>query len=155
MAVLLPPVVLFPKEQYPREALFDPQVFNPMDLNPTAVLKIPPIREEPELLLDWRAQYPTEVLPGVRSPMLSMHPKTVPATVGVARVALPLALPQQMALAPFDIRTWPAVPQEFAQSMIPAPGLIALVPLPVSQLRLVLNPITSWQEPNGSANAVL
>jgi hypothetical protein len=51
--------------------------------------------------------------------------------------------PQQIAFAPFDIRTWPAVPVESAQSMIPAPGLIALVLVPVSQLSVAEKPIES------------
>jgi hypothetical protein len=56
-------------------------------------------------------------------------------TVQVPKVKVPeTPPPQQIALAPFDIRTWPAVPQELAQSMMPAPGLIAFVLLPVSQL---------------------
>jgi hypothetical protein len=38
-----------------------------------------------------------------------------------------------MALLPFDISTWPAVPVDEAQSMIPAPGLMAWVLSPVSQ----------------------
>jgi hypothetical protein len=47
-----------------------------------------------------------------------------------------------MALLPFDISTWPAVPVELAQSMIPAPGLMAPVEVPVSQ-QMVLTPIAS------------
>jgi hypothetical protein len=68
-----------------------------------------------------------------------MQPLTIPATVGVAAATEP----QQMALAPFDISTWPAVPVELAQSMMPAPGLMALVLSPVSQLAPVKNPIAS------------
>jgi hypothetical protein len=54
---------------------------------------------------------------------------------------------QQTALAPFDTRAWRFVPQEFAQSIIPAPGLIALVLLPVNQLHPLSKPIASWQLP--------
>jgi hypothetical protein len=56
-------------------------------------------------------------------------------------------VPQQIALLPFDINTWPAVPQEPAQSMIPAPGLIAFVEVPVSQFSVVEKPIANWQLP--------
>ena len=81
-----------------------------------------------------------------------VQPSTRPATVGVAgEPPPPPAAPQQMALLPFDIRTCPAVPVEAAQSMMPAPGLIALVESPVSQLLVGEKPIASWQEPVGSA----
>jgi hypothetical protein len=62
-----------------------------------------------------------------------VQPKTIPATVGVA-AGVAAGEPQQIALEPLDIRTCPAVPQELAQSMMPAPGLIAFVLSPVSQL---------------------
>jgi hypothetical protein len=52
-----------------------------------------------------------------------------------------------MALAPLLMRTWPAVPQELAQSMMPAPGRMALVLSPVNQLQVELKPIASWQLP--------
>jgi hypothetical protein len=48
-----------------------------------------------------------------------------------------------MALLPFDISTWPAVPVEAVQSMIPAPGLMALVLLPVNQLSVAEKPMAS------------
>ncbi len=71
-----------------------------------------------------------------------VQPRRIPATVGVAGVA-PGTPPQQIALAPFDIRTCPSVPQELAQSIIPAPGLIAFVLVPVSQLSVPENPMES------------
>jgi hypothetical protein len=65
-------------------------------------------------------------------------------TVQVPKVKVPeTPPPQQTAFAPFDIRTWPAVPQELAQSMMPAPGLIALVLVPVSQLSVAEKPMAS------------
>jgi hypothetical protein len=44
---------------------------------------------------------------------------------------------QQRALPTLE-STWPVVPQELAQSMMPAPGLMALVLVPVSQLQVEL-----------------
>jgi hypothetical protein len=75
-------------------------------------------------------------------------------TVQVPKVNVPeTPPPQQTAFAPFDIRTWPAVPQELAQSTMPAPGLIAFVLHPVSQL-LLPKPIASWQEPFATGKEV-
>ena len=68
--------------------------------------------------------------------------KPVPAVIEVT-VPPPPAVPQQIALLPFDIRTWPAAPVEAAQSMIPAPGLMALVESPVSQLSVAEKPMAS------------
>jgi hypothetical protein len=51
------------------------------------------------------------------------------------------------AFDPVEVRTWPAVPQELSLSIIPAPGLIALVLLPVNQLSEPEKPIASWQLP--------
>jgi hypothetical protein len=63
----------------------------------------------------------------------------------------PPAAPQQIALLPFDISTWPAVPQEPAQSMMPAPGLMALVLVPVNQLSVTEKPMANWQLPVAEA----
>jgi hypothetical protein len=65
-------------------------------------------------------------------------------TVQVPKVNVPeVPPPQQTALVPFDIKTWPAAPQESAQSIMPAPGLMAFVLLPVSQLSVAEKPIAS------------
>jgi hypothetical protein len=56
-----------------------------------------------------------------------------------------------MALLPFDISTWPAVPVDEAQSMMPAPGLMALVLSPVNQLSVAEKPMASWQDPVAEA----
>ena len=97
-----------------------------------AMFPNPPVRESNEL-------HPRAVLPA------TVQPRTMPATVGVAAEAPPAA-PQQMALEPSDIRTWPAEPQEPAQSMMPAPGLMAPVLVPDSQQNVVV-PIANWQLP--------
>ena len=78
-----------------------------------------------------------------------VQPKTIPATVGVAGVPPPPppAVPQQIAFAPLDIRTWPAVPVAPAQSMMPAAGRIERVLQPVSQQHPLPNPMASWQSP--------
>jgi hypothetical protein len=52
-------------------------------------------------------------------------------------------LPQQMALEPVLTSTWPVVPVEVVQSIMPAPGLIALVLSPVNQLSVAEKPIAS------------
>ena len=75
-----------------------------------------------------------------------VQPKTIPSMVGVAGEPPPEAVPQQTALEPFDISTWPLVPQLSAQSAIPAPGRIVLALLPVSQLPVLEKPMASWQE---------
>ena len=69
----------------------------------------------------------------------------VPLAVIVAQgiPAAPEEVQRMALLAPTDDRTWPVVPQEPVQSTIPAPGLIALVHRPVSQLSVVLKPIAS------------
>jgi hypothetical protein len=81
-----------------------------------------------------------------------VQPRTTPAAVGVA-AAVVAGVAQQTAFRPLLIRTWPAVPQEAAQSMIPAPGLMALVLSPVNQLQVAEKPIESWQLPVVLASA--
>ena len=115
-----------------------PEVFEKRAFKPMAVLQVPVVLEE-------RALQPRAELVAV------VQPRTIPATVGVAGEPPPPAAPQQMALLPFDIRTCPAVPVEAAQSMMPAPGLMALVLVPVSQLSVAEKPMASWQEPVGEA----
>jgi hypothetical protein len=125
-------------------------------LYPTAVF-------EPPLTMDDKTEHPTAVLqaPAPREVRISQptpvvvvpeHPYKTPRNVGVASEAL--AEPQQMALLPFDIKTWPAVPVEAAQSMIPAPGLMALVLLPVSQLSVAEKPMANWQLPSAASTLV-
>jgi len=132
LAVLQQPTVLEQRALAPMAVLPPPEVFEKRAFKPVAVFRAPEVFEK-------RALHPSAVRDAV------VQPRTIPATVGVA--ALPPAVPQQMALLPFDISTWPAVPQEPAQSMIPAPGLMALVEVPVSQFSVAEKPMASWQEP--------
>lgn len=118
-AVLLKPVVLLQREFAPTAVLLSPDVVADKALTPIAVF--------PVTVVASRELQPKAVLPA------TVQPRTIPATVEVALATA--AVPQQTALAPLLISTWPAVPQELAQSMMPAPGLIALVLLPVSQLQ--------------------
>ena len=77
--------------------------------------------------------------------VMSPPQSPVPAQTEVT-VPEPLeTVPQHKALEPVLIRTWPAVPQEPAQSIIPAPGLRALVLLPVSQGVALSRPIHKQQ----------
>jgi hypothetical protein len=73
--------------------------------------------------------------------------KPVPAVIEVTvpDPPPPPAVPQQTALLPLLISTWPAVPQEPAQSMIPAPGLMALVLSPVNQRAVLEYPMAKVQ----------
>jgi hypothetical protein len=97
-----------------------PEVEAVSELIPREVLLIP-------VAVRLNEQHPTEVFPEV----LSVVPLIVPKVVGVATGGE--RVPQHTEFEPVLSRAWPTVPQELAQSIIPAPGLIALVEVPVSQ----------------------
>jgi hypothetical protein len=122
----------------PTEVLYEP-LLAVIASFPTTVLESPVVNEHkderPIATLSFvavpakRAESPKAVLPNLPT---RVHPKTMPATVGVAATGT-VTVFQQTAFAPSEARSWPAVPQEPAQSMIPAPGRMAFVLSPVSQ----------------------
>ena len=138
MAVLKLPVVLEKRAWTPLAVLEQPVVLEKREQLPLAVFWMP-------VVLETRALQPRAEILAV------VQPRTIPATIGVAAVTIPPVVPQQTAFEPFDISTWPAVPQLLAQSAIPAPGRIVLALLPVSQLSVGEKPMASWQEPVGKA----
>jgi hypothetical protein len=151
----LEPVVLEDSAQNPTATFTQPVVFLHAADKPKTVLQLPVVKLQSALSPITVLPCPPPKVYPAHSPMMALdprvNPKTVPLTAGNAAGVLPPAVPQQTAFRPSDIKTWPAVPQEPAQSMIPAPGLIALVLVPVIQLSVAEKPIASWQEPPGEA----
>jgi hypothetical protein len=74
-----------------------------------------------------------------------MQPYTPPLVRGVAEPA-PLIVVHLRAFVPVEVKTCPPVPQEFVQSMMPAPGLIALVLSPYSQRQVLEKPTARLQD---------
>jgi hypothetical protein len=123
-------------------------------LNPIAVLQglaIEVIKLKCPIAVFWlelekppaRAHCPRETLQqDPAQDWFGVYPNTLPRVVGVAEDP-PREVDHRRALAPVLVRTWPTPPQEPLQSTMPAPGRIAFVEQPVSQLQPKSNPIAN------------